>query len=203
MNQKDAVRERACWGGMTAFEAKWFTEVQTYSSPQGSFELSPLRFRYEEDPFWDASECCLIHADLTYRRHGHNLTADSGIYTNPYIRVAYDAQTLSWLAFTRRPELLYSIIHNILNHLVGMPYWNPRREEQPGDEVVEKVWSWDQAGSESIASNPQGAYHDVRRIASPGRFCGGRALLVLNDNPRPGEEKWVSVPLPAVQKRRG
>jgi hypothetical protein len=27
-DQKDAVRVRACWGGMTAFEAKWFVESQ-------------------------------------------------------------------------------------------------------------------------------------------------------------------------------
>lgn len=120
LDQKDAVRVRACWGGMTAFEAKWF--IETY--PQGTIhsqpplDVSPLRFRYEEDPFWDSSECCLIHGDLTYLRHGSDITADSGIYTNPYIRVAYDSRTLRWLPLARRIERLYSSVHNMLNHLV-------------------------------------------------------------------------------------
>jgi hypothetical protein len=210
LDQKDAVRVRACWGGMTAFEAKWFLETHSDtlflsgsdSSTSTAFNVSPLRFRYEEDPFWDASECCLIHADLTYLRHGHNITTGSDIYTNPYIRVAYDSRTLSWLSFTRRTERLYSFIHNILNHMVGMPYHNPRRLEEAGDEVVEKVWSWDQTQEkvtqDGAGNTLQGTYHDVKRVAGPGRFCGGRTLLVLNDDPKPGEKKWMSVPLPAL-----
>ena len=156
---------------MTAFEAKWF--VKTY--PEGAIQnrstldVSPLRFRYEENRFWDSSECCLIHADLTYLRHGPDVTTDSGIYTNPYIRVAYDSRTLSWLRLTRRVERLYSSIHN-------MPHSDTRRLERPGDEVVE---------------------NDVRRIARPGRFCGGRTLQVLNEHPKPGEKKWAAITLPA------
>ena len=202
LDQKDAVRVRACWGGMTAFEAKWF--VQRY--PQGKIhsqpplDVSPLRFRYEEDPFWDSSECCLIHADLTYLRHGSDITTDSGIYTNPYIRVAYDSQTLWWLPLTRRIERLYSFIHNMLNHLVGMPYLNPRRSEQPGEEVIEKVWSWDKSTEvppDKSGAKLKGSYHDVRRIAGPGRFCGSRTLQVLKENPTLGEKKWATIPLPA------
>jgi hypothetical protein len=200
----------ACWGGMTAFEAKWFLETHndtsslsgSDSNPSTASKILPLRFRYDEDPFWEASECCLIHADLTYLRHGHNITTGSGIYTNPYIRVAYDSRTLSWLSLTRRTERLYSSVHNMLNHMVGMPYRNPRRLEQAGDEVVEKVWSWDQTQEKATQNGAdnilQGTYHDVKRIASPGRFCGGRTLLVLNDDPNPGEKKWMSVPLPAL-----
>ena len=40
---------------------------------------------------------------------------------NPYVRVVYDVRTLGWLPYTRRVERLYSPIHTILNHLVGMP----------------------------------------------------------------------------------
>ncbi|OCL13448.1 glycosyltransferase family 69 protein [Glonium stellatum] len=207
--QKDAVRVRACWGGMTAFEAKWFQGSYLDDSPTvvdntnfAASEISPLRFRYEKDPFWDASECCLIHADLTYLRHGRNITTDSGIFTNPYIRVAYDSRTLSWLPYTRRIERLYSFIHNFLNHAVGLPSYNPRRLEQPGDEVVEKVWKYDETGEKPSpgepGSNPKGSYHDVKRVVGPGRFCGSRKLLVLNDNPREGEKKWMDVPLPAL-----
>lgn len=211
LDQKDAVRVRACWGGMTAFEAKWFLETHPEGLVSGgpsldaeaALNVSPLRFRYEEDPFWDASECCLVHADLTYLRHGRNITTHSGIFTNPYVRVAYDSRTLSWLPLTRRTERLYSFVHNTLNHLIGMPYPNPRRLEQPGEEVVEKVWSWDKSGEVTqggAGTGPEGSYHDVKRVAGPGRFCGGRTLLVLNDDPKPGEKKWVSVPLPAVSR---
>lgn len=205
LDQKDAVRVRACWGGMTAFEAKWFIEAHndtlgSDSNTSTAFNVSPLRFRYEEDPFWDASECCLIHADLTYLRHGHNITTGSGIYTNPYIRVAYDSRTLSWLSLTRRTERLYSSVHNMLNHMVGMPYHNPRRLEQAGDEIVEKVWSWDKTQEKATQNGAgyilRGTYNDVQRVAGPGRFCGGRTLLVLNDDPKPGEKKWMSVPPP-------
>lgn len=70
MVQRDAVRLHACWGGMTAFEAKWFQNLQPDPSATGrlnnsdgvDFSGSPLRFRYEKDPFWDTSECCRIHA---------------------------------------------------------------------------------------------------------------------------------------------
>lgn len=201
LDQKDAVRVRACWGGMTAFEAKWFvhTESQDTIHGQPPLDVSPLRFRYEEDPFWDSSECCLIHADLSYLRHGSDIMADSGIYTNPYIRVAYDSQTLGWLPLTRRVERLYSFVHTILNYLVGMPYPNPRRSEQPGDQVVEQVWSWDNSTvvpPDGSGENPKGSYHQVHRVAGPGRFCGSRTLQVLNENPKPGEKKWTSIPLP-------
>ncbi|KAF2191863.1 glycosyltransferase family 69 protein [Zopfia rhizophila CBS 207.26] len=201
LDQKDAVRVRACWGGMAAFEAKWFLEAQPSDPNLATLNISPLRFRYEEDPFWEASECCLIHADLTYLRHGRDFTTDSGIITNSYIRVAYDSRTLSWLPYTRRVERLYSFVHNTLNHLIGMPFRNPRRLEEPGDEVVEKVWGWDKTGGKPApdysGNHPKGSYHDVKRVVGPGRFCGGRALLVLNDDPKPGEKTWIKVTLPA------
>ena len=214
LRQTDAVRVRACWGGMTAFEAKWFQNLQPDTSATGrlndsdgvDISGSPLRFRYEKDPFWDASECCLIHADLTYLHHGRNFTPDSGIFMNPYVRVAYDPSTLRWLPYTRRTERLYSVVHTILNHAVRMPEYNPRRLESPGDEVVEKVWKYDDAegtrktgetGS-AASSNPQGFYQELKRVADPGRFCGMRRLMVLNDNPKKGQKNWENIPLPPV-----
>lgn len=210
--QKDAVRVRACWGGMTAFEAKWFLKRQPESSSghlfnssdRIDFGISPLRFRYEVDPFWEASECCLIHADLTYLHQGANTATDSGIFMNPYVRVAYDSYTLGWLPYTRRIERLYPIVHNILNHVVGMPEYNPRRLEEPEDEVLEKVWKYDEVGRQLKASQKnsqksgdlKGSYHEMKRVADPGRFCGTRRLLVLKENPQKGEKNWESVPLP-------
>lgn len=196
-DQKDAVRVRSCWGGMTAFEARWFQNRLPIESKNFGFEISPLRFRYEADPFWDASECCLIHADLTYLHQGNNnVTRDSGIFMNPYVRVAYDPSTLWWLPYTRRTERLYSLIHNILNHMVGMPEPNPRRLERAGDEVVEKVWKYDKVSKST--SRPQGSYQETKRTAEPGRFCGTRKLMVLIENPEKGQKNWENLPLPPV-----
>jgi hypothetical protein len=172
-DQKDAVRVQACWGGMVAFNATLFSDVE-----------SPLEFRYEEDIFWDASECCLIHADLAHRR-----TIELGIFANPYIRVAYDSSTLGWLPYTRRVERLYSFIHNIINHVVGLPFNNPHRLEKPGDEVEEKVWQPDLTAKGAL----KGAYHQVKRSVGPGRFCGMKTLQVWNDQPKKGEKKFTII----------
>ena len=206
LRQKDAVRVRSCWGGMTAFEARWFQDIVPKTVPSNTgtrgLNISPLRFRYEVDPFWEASECCLIHADLAYLRQGYGNTTDSGIFMNPYVRVAYDSSTLRWLPYTRRIERLYSWIHNILNHVIGMPWYNPRRLEQPGDEVQQKVWEYSRTGGslkpDESGSGLSRSYSTVTRIAGPGGFCGTRTLLVLKEHPKKGEKKWMEVPVPAL-----
>ncbi|OCK77174.1 glycosyltransferase family 69 protein [Lepidopterella palustris CBS 459.81] len=206
LDQKDAVRVRSCWGGMTAFEAKWFQPSSinrrelAKASNESSHTVLPLRFRFEEDTFWDSSECCLIHADLQYVRSGLDVFNDSGIYMNPYIRVAYDEQTLGWLALTRRPERLYSFIHNFLDHMAGLPASNPRRKEEPGDMVTETVWKYDDPKAALLgnitAEGLKGSYHEVNRIAGPGGFCGGRKLLLINEHPQESETKWANIPIP-------
>jgi hypothetical protein len=184
LDQKDAVRVQACWGGMVAFDAALF---QTSQGSKNGINL-PLHFRYEPDIFWDASECCLIHADLADQR-----TTERGIFANPFIRVAYESSTLAWLPYTRRIERLYSFIHNILNHLVGLPAKNPHRLEQPGDEVVEKVWQPDL----TVKGTPKGAYHTVTRSVEPGRFCGMNTLQIWNEHPKKGEKKFTIIRPPA------
>ena len=276
LNQRDAVRVRSCWGGMVAFEAKWFqtdayndiettnasvehslaaiasqeetaptsshldsahkksstlamstptsidyhpevdanmnwglanpvalgsipvtstskhvaqegnlnwhlatsTPNPTELSTRSGLKQAPLRFRAEADTYWDSSECCLIHADLQDTRD--DISASTGIYMNPYIRVAYDQQTLNWLAFTRRFERLYSIIHGILTPLVGLPGDNPRRTEEPGQTVSDRIWLHDDVDWMNTG-NFSGRYQDVERIALPGGFCGGKKLLAIRE----------------------
>lgn len=194
LSQKDAVRVRACWGGMVAFNAMWFQKGEesssdlVYNDSEGIEISRPLKFRYELDPYWDASECCLIHADLTYllqQGASSNLSMDANIFMNPYVRVAYDGRTLSWLPYTRRVERLFPFIHNILDHTVGLPYENPRMWEQPGDKVLEKVWNVS-----------EGAWTQVRKDVPPGRFCGRRSLSVLNEDRQEGEKKFLTLPPP-------
>ena len=179
LDGKDAVRVKSCWGGMVAFDAKPFQAT------------SPLRFRASEDLYWDASECCLIHADLMGQ--GVLLNEDGfavGIYMNPFVRVAYSQRTLSWLRYTRRFERLYTIPHSIINRLVGLPWFNPRRTEEVGEKVEEKVWVSDNALEEG------GSFQMREREATGDGFCGRRGLQLIRETPRDGEKNWENVPVP-------
>ena len=189
LDQKDAVRVRSCWGGMTAFEAKWFQNSHPDKKPF-DFDVSPLRFHYEKSVFREASECCLIHADLAYLDGFRSNTADPAIFMNPYIRVAYDSGTLKWLPYTCRVERLYSIIHNILNHITGMPEYNPWRLQQPGDDVMERVRQSDDDDPKARDAREE------KTIAGPGRFCNTAKLLVLKKDPKKGGKSWENVPFP-------
>lgn len=177
----DAVRVRSCWGGMVAFDAKLF---------QTGMGMPPVRFRASRDVFWEASECCLVHADIQEHQPNVDEIANSGIYVNPYVRVAYDSRTLSWLGTTRRFEKLYSFIHNIGNHLVGLPWFNPRRAEVPGQTVEEKVW----------VPNPEGggggSFQKIDRIAGKDGFCGRRGLQVIVEHREEGQKGWENIPVP-------
>lgn len=197
---KDAVRVRSCWGGMVAFDAKYFQGGA--SIPSSSAKLkplppkreavmsSPVRFRASPDLFWEASECCLIHADIQDIQTNVEEITDTGIYMNPYVRVAYDSRTLSWLGVTRRFEKLYSFLHSVGNHLVGLPWYNPRRTEIPDQNVQEMVW---------IADDTQeagGSFQTVHRKASNDGFCGRRGLQVIVEDRQPGQKDWESIPVP-------
>lgn len=182
---KDAVRVRSCWGGMVAFDAKYFQTPLPHKS-------SPARFRSSDDLFWEASECCLIHADIQDPQSDVDEIVDTGIYMNPFIRVAYDSRTLSWLWLTRRFERLYSAIHNIGNHLVSLPRDNPRRTEVPGQSVNEMVWTPDSH------MEGGGSLRSIDRTTSNDGYCGRRGLQVVVENRQPGQEGYETVPVPVI-----
>lgn len=234
--QKDAVRVRSCWGGMVAFEAKWFqnggshgigqsaalasnglpkaqaAHASFHTDPRdahiGAMEMdtleSPLRFRAVHDTYWDASECCLIHADLSAMDPASLPANETGVYLNPYIRVAYSSSVLPWLSFVKRFERLYTPIHTIADWIARRPSFNPRRLQIPGEEVVDQVWTWDAESLEAIRngidkshSSLKGEYKEVHRIALPGGFCGRKSLLFINEDPLSGsDKKWGSEKLP-------
>lgn len=204
---RDAVRVRSCWGGMIAFEAKWFqagTRVQSDpADPQSqspNTEVAPLRFRQYNETYWEASECCLINADLQYLMFGKGRPAESRIYMNPFVRVAYDEKTLSWLSLVRRPERLYAPIHNILNYFVGFPEIKSRFGEEPGQVVTDKVWVYDDpvAAFAPNATEAQlaGHYVEQTRTAEAGGYCAGPNLLVINEKPEHGPGSWSKIFIP-------
>lgn len=185
LQNKDAVRVRSCWGGMVAFDAKYFQSPRPTST-------TPVRFRAGGDLFWEASECCLIHADIQDPQVNVDEITDTGIYMNPYVRVAYDRRTLSWLGITRRFEKLYSFIQNVGNHLVGLPWYNPRRIEGPGQSVQETVWVPDSS------KDGGGSFQVVDRIAGNDGFCGRRGLQVIVEDRKPGQKGWENIPVPST-----
>ncbi|CAO2651578.1 Nn.00g041480.m01.CDS01 [Neocucurbitaria sp. VM-36] len=214
---KDAVQVRSCWGGMTAFEAKWFQDPSAIGREPANVstdtpltspnpQVAPLRFRYDTETFWESSECCLINADLQYRRSGKGMPAESGIYLNPFVRVAYDESTLKWLSLIRRPERLYSPIHDILNYFVGFPEGRRRIGEEPGATVEDTVWVYDDPAKGFAANATQadlkGHYAEVTRTVEPGSFCGGPNLLVINEKPEHGEGAWSKIWPPRPPDRR-
>ncbi|KAL1959193.1 hypothetical protein VTO42DRAFT_2698 [Malbranchea cinnamomea] len=190
-NQRDAVRVRSCWGGMVAFDARFFQHWPPSPSSHSASRPRerPVRFRAETDLFWDASECCLIHADIQIPPCESQVEpATTGIYMNPFIRVAYDPSTLSWLGLTRRVERLFSIPQNIINHMVNLPKYNPRRTEKAGQYVQDDVWVPDGSGG--------GSYESVVRKADTGGFCGRRGVQVMVSDPAPGQKYWEKIPIP-------
>ena len=190
---KDAVRVRACWGGMVAFDGTFFQQQpagkpiqQTAGGESPSNITGPNRFRAEQDLFWDASECCLIHADIQSPDPDN-----TGIFMNPFVRCAYDHKTLSWLWFTRRFERLYTPVHFLIDILVGFPRQNPRRDEEPWQQVEENVWM------SNDTSPSGGSFQTVSRTASHSGFCGRRKLPVMKENFTAGERNYVFVPIPS------
>lgn len=153
--------------------------------------IKPIRFRASNDIFWDASECCLVHADVQ-AANDLKTTAPAEIYMNPYIRVAYNPRTLAFLPLARRFERLYTPFHTLLGSAVGLPTENPRRLQEAGETYKDRIWEYD---IERIDTNsPIGEYKNVTRVALPGGFCGSRKLLVFGE----GEEmkKWASATIP-------
>lgn len=196
--QKDAVRVRSCWGGMVAFDAKWFQQSASTStgvlSASASPDMTPLRFTYDHELFWDSSECCLIHAQL--QTYPPNLSPEeTGIYINPYIRVAYDETTFRWLHLVRRVERTFSWIHAILTYIIG-PRPNYRRTEEPGDMVWHYAWQPNSTLPEDIdPDTPNGSWQLVQTTAGFGGFCGIEQMLVLGDG-KDGHPRWENAPFP-------
>lgn len=207
-----AVRVKSCWGGMVSFDARYFQTAlksQTIEPKLGNDGLQPptlpLRFRSEPDPFWDASECCLIHADIMalppFADQPEALNSQDGIFMNPFVRVTYDASSYSRIWIVKRFERLFALPQGIINIFVHMPRFNYRRTEKEGDVVKGRVWvSTKDPAAVKTADNraigkratlgtekskafwaAEGHYEDFERTATRGGYCGVRQLLVLKE----------------------
>jgi len=213
---RDAVRVKSCWGGMVAFDARYFQKPLAGAAVTAGTSSLPLRFRSEPDPFWDASECCLIHADILaippMSPSGQSkLGVDGGIFMNPYVRVSYDATTFKFIPLAKRFERLFALPQDIISRLAKLPRFNYRRGEKEGQKVKDRVWiankqdekkkGWKDIlgigkratlGAGEVKDKKywaqQGHYEDFERTATKGGYCGVRQLLVLKkqDDKEPG-----------------
>lgn len=197
LDGKDAVRVKSCWGGMVAFDARYLqasreavhdksTNDEIGNDNAQISDLSePIRFRAVPDLDWDASECCLIHADIINSNSEKISAGAVGIYQNPYVRVAYGPWTLWWLPITRRFERLHTIPHTVIDRLVGLPWYNPRRVDVKRDESKES--------SERSGGN---LTPEIVSSSSDG-YCGIRTLQLMRETVREGEKNWETVPVPS------
>jgi hypothetical protein len=204
LSQTDAVRVKSCWGGMVAFDARFLQSTES-EVPDGFQEIgahtispakpekvsAPIRFRAEPEIFFDACECCLLHADIQRVANSAQPREDSGIYLNPFVRVAYDPVTLSWLTFTRRFERLYSIPHWLVNTLARMPTYNPHRTVEEGEFFQEEVWKADSTVTGG------GFWQIENRTARNGLFCGVREMQILLQKQRTEDKNWMNTRIPS------
>ena len=218
-SEKDAVRVRSCWGGMAAFEASVFRPGPDPTSHQSlpstpvatgrQSDVSPvqsspavLQFRGSGEPFWEAAECCLIFADMELAHGAPNYTGDTGVFINPYIRVAYTQLTFNWLHFYRRFERSFEYLQSIVSW-IGYPEYNPRRTHEPGAVLEEVAWEVPRANGAEDPDNTRRKAHfsHVQRVARPGGFCGQRRMFVMKQdvekaNTAGAGKNWEKVPVP-------
>ncbi|TAQ83407.1 hypothetical protein B7494_g8272 [Chlorociboria aeruginascens] len=183
--EKDNVRVRSCWGGMVAFDARYFqldpnSKPTSRSRRKASREQDPklpLRFRSDLEPFIDSSECCLIHADIlalpafpTTSSPDNQPTRDeeswgTGIFMNPYVRVSYDTRTYSWIWVTKHFERIFIGPQRLINYFAKLPHVNPRRLEVEGQIIQDRLWvpngksANDILGKKATIGKPLGKEH--------------------------------------------
>jgi hypothetical protein len=149
----------------------------------------PLRFRAQSELYWEASECCLINADLLARYPG----IETQIFVNPFVRVAYDLGTWRWQPRLQWFERMFVPLQYFVNLANVKPEFNPRRSEIVGRPNVQRQWVYDRAdlNGETMRNLPAnalakedltGSWESVKGIAAPGGFCGQRRLFVMKTN---------------------
>lgn len=209
MGHSDAVPVKSCWGGMVAFEAKWFQRSELGRVESSTSRVEPLQFRAEPETFWDASECCLIHADLqrNFRLLNEDVWGEAKIFVNPFVRVAYDSSTFARLELSRRFEKLYAAPHIFISWLIGMPWGASRRTEKTGALVQQQQWKYtgpsegDAMAVTTVNIGKFGHWEQVENRASAGGFCGYDFLLALKTKWEPGERMWEKITPPSPPKK--
>ncbi|SPO04811.1 uncharacterized protein DNG_07496 [Cephalotrichum gorgonifer] len=205
LSETDAVPVKSCWGGMVAAQAAhfqnleeeiphpdWYRPAHHVVDPESPRNASaPVRFRYEPEVFFDACECCLLQADLrTVAEGSSDPHAETGVFVNPYVRVAYSERVLSLVPVVMRFERLFAPVQRLAGALAGLPTRNPHRTVRQGETFLEEVF------------NSKGEWEVVQRTGRNGMFCGVREMqtIVMGKREEGGKGEglvnWVSWDVP-------
>ena len=104
------VHVKSCWSGMVAFDSIPFT--------------NGLKFRsLHTESNWDASECCLIHADINQPIR---------TFINPSIRVAYSTAVYTWQKRLAHFETVWTLVQKSITYIAGLPRYNKYRTSGNG-----------------------------------------------------------------------
>ena len=193
---RDAVRVKACWGGMVAFDAKFFRKDD--SDADGMSTKQQVRFRSESELDWEYSECCLIHADVAaWGRNPKDLTSphsgsdqDTEIYMNPFVRTAYSDRVFHWLFLGRRTEGLLHLFQDWITWYVNLPFYNKRRDVAIGQPIRKTAWV------ASNSSDANGVWTSKTVNSQPGAFCGVHHLLIRRMHHLEEEDPWETILMP-------
>ncbi|KAK0672067.1 cryptococcal mannosyltransferase 1-domain-containing protein [Cercophora samala] len=217
LESRDAVRVKSCWGGMMAMQGRYVQNAEEERPGGRAWEegvvaghaidpgnhtvavTGPVRFRHEPGAYYDACECCLFSADLTEvaKKQGdlpaENMKgSESGIFVNPYIRVAYDEGVYKMIHVVRVWEKLIRVIYDLQNKWFEPVAQNPWRTVQEGETFEEEIWN--------------GNEWEVRtHVGRPGLFCGVREMQVLRvGGKRAGKSgnNWANTRMPPGQKMK-
>ncbi|KAK0742356.1 cryptococcal mannosyltransferase 1-domain-containing protein [Apiosordaria backusii] len=187
LESRDAVRVKSCWGGMMAMQAKYVQNIEEERPKGRAWEEGvvaghaidpenntvavngPVRFRHEPGAYYDACECCLFSADLTQvAKKSGDLPSDtmegseSGIFVNPYVRVAYEEGVYKLINVARLWEKLVRVIFDLQTKWFEPEAQNPWRTVQEGETFEEEIWN--------------GKEWEIRtHTGRPGLFCGDAA----------------------------
>jgi hypothetical protein len=104
------IRVKSCWSGMVAFDSKPFE--------------NGLKFRsLNNESNWEASECCLIHADIGQPNR---------TFINPAVRVAYSTTVYTWQKRLAHFETIWILIQKLITYIAGLPRYNEHRTAANG-----------------------------------------------------------------------
>lgn len=229
--ESDAVPVKSCWGGIVAFAADEFLRRNVLCLNKDDPNLvercnnlspihatqGPLRFRHQSETYWEAPECCLLHADLAYRKSQQtNPESDPKIYMNPYVRTTYSAKSWSWHRFGQRFEKFFTNF----NYFASWIFYkdpNPRRTQVPFSPAREMQWRFhnDALNGEAKKRNPMDRHRSNKELAGhwtvvdvpeaqPGGFCGQRLSLVMKGNLDEANRKgrnWEKIQIPEGEPR--
>jgi hypothetical protein len=177
--------------------------------------LAPLRFRHQSELFWEASECCLLNADLLARSPEISIQ----LFLNPYIRVAYDWKTWVVQPWLQRFERGFATMEFVADVLALGWDFNTRRTEVVGRPTVIRKWVYDNPalngetrrnhtvdmglGLQFPLSPEQtrGEWKLGEQVAEAGGFCGQRTLFVMMSdlekaNSGKSGRNWEKIKLP-------